>query len=204
MDTIVYLRMKKNINIESEVNIKLEDISYISGEPSLVSNLKSITIHKPSKQDQQIFVIEAFSVIQKLQQLLPHVNFQLLGPNQTLIHIIKKNKKAKIPFVLVIWILLFVGSAMTIMNFHFDVSMQAVQQRLHYLFTGEEQKRPLWMQIPYSIGLGLGMILFFNHLFKKKFNEEPSPLEIEMFKYQQNIDQYVNHYENNLNNPDDK
>ena len=35
------------------------------------------------------------------------------------------------------------------------------------------------------------MILFFNHVFKKRFNEEPSPLEVEMFNYQQDLDQYV-------------
>jgi stage V sporulation protein AA len=43
------------------------------------------------------------------------------------------------------------------------------------------------------------MILFFNHIFKKRINEEPSPLEMEMFNYQQNIDQYVIMYENKEN-----
>lgn len=35
------------------------------------------------------------------------------------------------------------------------------------------------------------MILFFNHVFKKRLNEEPSPLEVEMFKYQLDLDHYV-------------
>jgi stage V sporulation protein AA len=35
------------------------------------------------------------------------------------------------------------------------------------------------------------MAVFFNHLFKKKWNEEPTPLEVEMFLYQQNVDKYV-------------
>src|SRR5690625_6783496 len=87
---------------------------------------------------------------------------------------------------------------MTIMNFHYDVSMQEVQQKLHYLFTGEQNEFPLWIQIPYSFGLGIGMLLFFNHWFKKRFNEEPSPLEVELFNYQQDLDNYVNHYENKL------
>lgn len=87
---------------------------------------------------------------------------------------------------------------MTIMNFHNDVGMQEVQQKLHYLLTGENNKHPLWMQIPYSLGLGLGMLLFFNHWFKKRFNEEPSPLEIELFKYQKDIDHYISYYENKM------
>ncbi|MMZ70306.1 hypothetical protein D1872_333160 [compost metagenome] len=35
------------------------------------------------------------------------------------------------------------------------------------------------------------MIVFFNHLFKKKWNEEPTPLEVEMYLYQENLNQYV-------------
>ncbi|MNP79175.1 hypothetical protein D3C76_1769570 [compost metagenome] len=35
------------------------------------------------------------------------------------------------------------------------------------------------------------MAVFFNHLFKKKWNEEPTPLEVEMFLYQQNVDKFV-------------
>ena len=82
------------------------------------------------------------------------------------------------------------------MNFHEDVSMQQVQQRLYRVITGEQVEKPLWFQIPYSLGIGLGMILFFNHFFKKRINEEPSPLEVEMFQYQQSLDQYVIMHEN--------
>jgi stage V sporulation protein AA len=77
------------------------------------------------------------------------------------------------------------------MNFHEDVSMQTVHQKLFHLLTGIEDQKPLTIQIPYSIGLGLGMTLFFNHFFKKRINDEPSPLEVEMFNYQQSLDQYV-------------
>ncbi len=94
------------------------------------------------------------------------------------------------------WLLLFVGAALAIIYFHEDVSMQQVHQRLYYMVTGESNKKPLLFQIPYSLGLGLGMILFFNHVFQKRINEEPSPLEVEMFQYQQSLDQYVMMNEN--------
>ena len=41
--------------------------------------------------------------------------------------------------------------------------------------------------------------LFFNHWFNKRFNEEPSPLEVEIFKYQQDLDNYLNYKENEYN-----
>lgn len=82
------------------------------------------------------------------------------------------------------------------MNFHDDVSMQSVQEKLYKIITGEAKQKPLLFQIPYSLGLGLGMILFFNHVFRKRINEEPSPLEVEMFNYQQDLDSYVIVHEN--------
>lgn len=82
------------------------------------------------------------------------------------------------------------------MNFHEDVSMQSVHQRVYKMITGKEIEKPLIFQIPYSVGLGLGMVIFFNHVFKKRLNEEPSPLEVEVFNYQQSLDQYMIMHEN--------
>lgn len=45
----------------------------------------------------------------------------------------------------------------------------------------------------------MGMILFFNNIFEKKINEEPSPLEVELFMYQQSLDQYYIQNENKEN-----
>lgn len=120
------------------------------------------------------------------------------GPSQTIVEVIRKKKKVSRIGFIVVWLILFVGAAFAIMNFHEDVSMRQMHERLYYMITGEHSKHPFIFQIPYSIGLGLGMILFFNHIFKKKFNDEPSPMEVEMFNYQQELDQYLIMKENNM------
>ena len=80
--------------------------------------------------------------------------------------------------------------------------MKSVHQRIHYLVTGKHEARPLILQIPYSLGIGVGMILFFNHLFKRRFNDEPSPLELEMYLYGENLNQYVINHERSKKPPD--
>ncbi len=77
------------------------------------------------------------------------------------------------------------------MNFHEDVSMPDVHRRIVFLLTGKMIEHPYFLQIPYSFGIGLGMVIFFNHVFKRRMNDEPSPLEIEMFKYEESVNQYV-------------
>ncbi|MDC3415428.1 stage V sporulation protein AA [Aquibacillus salsiterrae] len=199
MGESMYVRLRKNITVKQNSEIRLKDIAFVTGSPNIVNRLGNTFIYQISKKDQSVSVIDGFVVIQQLVDKFPQLDIQLIGQNQTIVTIEQKQKKPSIFLVSVIWLLLFIGSAMAIMNFHYDVSMQEVQQKLHYLLTGDKVTNPLWMQIPYSLGLGVGMILFFNHLFKKRFNDEPSPLEVELFKYQQDLDSYVTYHENNLN-----
>ncbi|MUV39729.1 Stage V sporulation protein AA [Lentibacillus sp. JNUCC-1] len=194
----VYLRMRKNVDLTDMKLLKLNDIAYISAPSALKSHLLETDIYRMTEKDQNTVVIDGFMVIDHLNEIFSDAEFQMVGPNEAIIRVHKQRKRTPIVIVAFIWLLLFIGTAMTIMNFHYDVSMQEVQQKLHYIITGEKKEYPLWLQIPYSIGLGVGMLLFFNHWFKKRFNEEPSPLEVEIFNYQQSLDQYAVQHENKL------
>ncbi|MFB1050444.1 stage V sporulation protein AA [Paraliobacillus sp. JSM ZJ581] len=203
MQNNLYMRLKKYAYIKPPQRVTVKDLAFITGPEKLVSICNEIIIHHKKELKNKSYVIEALTIIQIIQKYLPNVDIQLLGSNQCIIHKKEAKNKSNLLLVLIVWLLLFIGSAMAIMNFHYDVSMQSVQQRLHYLLTGQQVEYPLWLQIPYSVGLGLGMILFFNYLFKKRLNDEPSPMEIEMYKYQQEIDQYIQYYENPLNQKND-
>ncbi|HLQ97516.1 MAG TPA: stage V sporulation protein AA [Candidatus Dormibacteraeota bacterium] len=199
MEEIVYIRFKKSIQVEGLEEIKLKDIALISTNSKHKSALEKTKIYQITEKDHNIIIIDSFFVIDYLNKQNENLEFQPIGPVQTIIRVEQSQKKTSIFMVACVWLILFIGTAMTIMNFHYDVSMQEVQQKLHYLLTGNENEFPLWIQIPYSFGLGVGMILFLNHWFKKKINEEPSPLEVELFNYQQDLDKYISHYENQLN-----
>ncbi|MBM7598306.1 stage V sporulation protein AA [Virgibacillus halotolerans] len=199
MTEIVYLRMKKTIGISKMKEIHLKDIAYLSTSSTSKKKLEDVPIYRITKKDKNIVIIDSFLIIDYLIHTFSEIEVQLIGPTQTIIRINKSKKAPSIFIVVFIWLLLFIGTAMTIMNFHYDVSMQEVQQKLHYLLTGERNDYPLWIQIPYSLGLGMGTLLFFNHWFNKRFNEEPSPLEVEIYNYQQDLDNYLNHHENKLN-----
>lgn len=199
MSEIVYMRMKQSVEVSQLQKVKLKDIAFISTTSPYQQEIENTVIYRITIQDRNIVVIDSFLIIEHLNKIYENLDFQLIGPTHTIIRVEQSKKRRPILLVAFVWLLLFIGTAMTIMNFHYDVSMQEVQQKLHYLITGEKSDYPLWIQIPYSFGLGAGMLLFFNHWFRKKFNEEPSPLEVELFNYQQNLDQYIGYYENKLN-----
>jgi stage V sporulation protein AA len=199
----VYIRLRQKIKIPKKKKILLKDIAYISATEQWKKLLENSFMYQVKKEDNNIVVIDIFTVIERLRNLHPNLDIQSIGPNQTIVYVATKPKTPNFLLISFIWILLCIGSAMAIMNFHYDVSMQEVHQKLHFMLTGEKEEFPLWIQIPYSFGLGLGMILFFNHVFKKRINEEPSPLEVEIFNYQQNLDQYVILHENEVNRKND-
>ncbi|GAM13826.1 stage V sporulation protein AA [Mesobacillus selenatarsenatis] len=195
MEKTIYIRMRNRVQVKPEESLLLKDLAQIIASEGIYKELATLQILKVTPKD-HIHIIDVMKVIRFIAGIYPDHEIQTVGPPQTIIEVIYKKKGMSIPFFFLVWFLLFFGAALTIMNFHEDVSMQSVHQRLYFIMTGKEVAKPLLFQIPYSIGIGLGMILFFNHVFKKRLNEEPSPLEVEMFNYQQALDQYVILHEN--------
>lgn len=196
LEKTIYIRMRNRVQARPEEKIILKDVAQIIAPEADLSKIQNLMIYQLSEMDQNIVIIDVMKVIDSITGSIPKLEIQTIGPAQTIIEVIYKKKGVSFPFFLLIWFLLFFGSAMAIMNFHDDVSMRSVQEKLYTIITGIKEPKPLLFQIPYSIGLGLGMILFFNHVFQKRINDEPSPLEVEMFNYQMDLDNYVIIHEN--------
>jgi stage V sporulation protein AA len=197
MEKTVFIRLRNRVQVYPNANVCIGDIAQmIVNDAELIEKLKKIRIYQIKASDKNIVIIDIMKVVEAILGFDSSLDIQTIGPAQTIIEVVYKKRNFTSLYFVLIWLLLFIGSALAIMNFHEDVSMQQVHQRLYTIITGEKADKPLLFQIPYSIGLGLGMILFFNHVFRKRINEEPSPLEVEMFNYQQAIDQYVILHEN--------
>lgn len=205
MEKTVYIRLRHRIQVHPNDVITIDKIALVVGDKELTEKLRKIVLHKIQLSDKNMVVIDVMHVLKEIHRYDRQIDVQTIGATQTIVEILYEKKKLS-PFLFcIVWLLLFIGAGLAIMNFHEDVSMQAVHQRIYKIVTGQENAQPLILQIPYSLGLGLGMVLFFNHLFKKRINEEPSPLEVEIFNYQLDLDQYVAMHENkeNLNENND-
>ncbi|MDM5211822.1 stage V sporulation protein AA [Peribacillus sp. NJ4] len=206
MVAVVYIRMRNRVQVKGNQTVRIKDIARIIGPEEVIRKIEEIILLTVKKEDRNIIVIDLAQVIMAIRKVDTTIEVETFGPSQTIIEIILSKKKMSVLTFALVWFLLFVGGGMTIMNFHVDVSMGEVHQKIFTLITGKVEEKPLLIQIPYSFGLGMGMILFFNHFFKKRFNEEPSPLEVEMFNYQQDLDRYVimNENKENVRHLDDR
>ncbi|MEK3881511.1 stage V sporulation protein AA [Paenibacillus sp. PL2-23] len=190
--SVLYLRLKKRIYIRSSHTVTLGQVARLmTDDDELERELKDLPLYKHKEHDGNRVVVDLLQIVKSIRKTYPEMTVEAYGDPQVLLMIADKPMKPRYALLAVAWLLLFFGAGLAIMNFHTDVSMKEVHIRIVELITGERTEHPLWFQIPYSFGVGLGMVLFFNHLFRKRFNEEPNPLEVELFMYQENINEYV-------------
>jgi stage V sporulation protein AA len=187
----LYVRLRKRVRIRKGSTIVLGQVAQLIAESEYEEKLRRLPLYQPRPGDGDLVLIDMLLIVRKVKEQFPDMQVEHFGEPHTLVELVTDRKKPSVVRVALVWVLLFIGSGLAIMNFHADVSMMEVHRRIYELVTGRRVEHPLILQIPYSFGLGAGMVIFFNHLFKKKFNEEPSPLEVEMFLYEENVNRYI-------------
>lgn len=74
------------------------------------------------------------------------------------------------------------------MAFNNDIGVNDVFSKLYSQTIGAPSNGVTELEICYSIGLSVGVLLFFNHFGKKKITHDPTPVQVEMRKYEKDID----------------
>ena len=192
----IYIQLRDGIKGRKGTSISVNDLAVVLAEPAVKDNILNFKVLDINKNAHEHIVVSLLTVIEKISEFYPNENIIPIGNAEILLKILpeqsrKESKLFKITKVFMVCLVLFIGTGLAIMNFHADVNMADVHKVLYRLITGKESSRPLIIQIPYSLGIGLGMAIFFNHIIPKKFNNEPSPMEVEMFSYRKGVDEFL-------------
>ena len=94
-----------------------------------------------------------------------------------------KNKILEALKVAAVCILIFFGSAFTIMAFNNDISISGVFEHFYKQIMGVDKPQVSVLEVFYCIGLAVGIILFFNHIGKRKLSDDVTPIQVEMDKH---------------------
>ena len=73
------------------------------------------------------------------------------------------------------------------MTFNNDANVKDVFQEIYTLVMLREPEGVTVLELSYSVGLALGVTVFFNHFSRTKLNLDPTPLEVEMRLYEDNV-----------------
>ncbi len=192
MSSMIYIKAQKKVHLYNTNKVTVGDIGELYGDPVIVNKLKTLKVCSVKQtQKKHKFVISLLEVIKVIDTNTKGITVSNMGEKDILIDYgpskPKPNKLFTLFKVSVICLTLLCGSAMAIMTFHTDASVPNVFSNINEIFTGEYVERPLWIIIPYSIGLLTGVTVFFNHFSSKKLTEDPTPIQVEMDKYDSEI-----------------
>ena len=81
----------------------------------------------------------------------------------------------------------FFGAAFSIMTFNTDVDVGTLFQKIYFQVTGKISSGFTILEISYSIGLAIGVLFFFNHFSHLKFSADPTPMQVQMRKYEDDV-----------------
>lgn len=197
--TTVYLQIDQNVKITSE-KFSLKEIAKVSSsDKALETKIKLLKIPAQQITGPGRYVFSVMDVIEAIQKEYPSVEVNNIGEADFVVTL----EKAKQPGMVWQWtktifvcLLSFFGAAFSIMAFNNDVGITDLFGQLYELFVGEASDGFTVLEVSYSIGLGLGIVLFFNHFAKRTLKADPTPLEMELRAYEDQVNTTIIEAEN--------
>lgn len=139
----------------------------------------------------QLVVVSVLKIMEQIHKDYPELEISNEGETDFIIEYVpfpEKPEWVNITKTVLLCILIFFGAAFTIMAFNNDVGVGDVFAKFYRQVTGVESDSVTELEICYSIGLSLGILIFFNHVGRKKITHDPTPIQIEMRKYESDLD----------------
>ena len=206
---IVYLKAEKRVKVKEETVYLGDVFKVLCNNKTLEEKLKVVLIYKFSiknnknertdtqkvnkkSQNDKRAVISLLKVIELIQKVDTDVEVVSLGENDVVVEYIgdkKDNNVVTIAKIAFVSLICFFGTAFTIMAFHNDIDVTGLFEEIYGLFGQNYQGGIGALEFGYSLGLGVGIIVFYNHLGKRRITKDPTPLEVEMRIYEDDVNQ---------------
>lgn len=157
---------------------------------NIVSKLKTLKIMKIPSDGKHRYVVSVLKIIQTIHKEYPNLEIQSMGsPDVIVVYegTKKQNRVWEWCKVIFVCLLSFVGASFAIMTFNNDSGTSQLFVQIYEIFTGKPHEGFSVLEASYSIGLATGILVFFNHFGKHKFTVDPTPIEVEMRLYENDI-----------------
>lgn len=185
----LYLKLERNVETD-RTDIRLSDLGkLVCANKNILARAKSLKVCTFREKGQERCIISVMKILETLQELWPSLQVENLGETEVIVERVHTEKspfllRLKIVFVSLIC---FFGPAFTIMAFHNDIGISSVFRKIYEMITGSPSDGVTILELSYSIGLAVGIILFFNHIGGRRITKDPTPIEVEMRIYEDQV-----------------
>lgn len=190
MGQTVFISLNQITQVHKK-DVFLADIGDVyCSDPHVASRVKAVKITSIRENREHNYIGNVLDVIEKIQQASPGTDVSSMGETDFII----SYKPDKAPSRLWEWtktafacLICFFGAMFAIMTFNNDANVKDVFQEIYRLVMIQEPDGVTVLELAYSVGLALGVTVFFNHFSSAKLNLDPTPLEVEMRLYEDNV-----------------
>ena len=186
----IYIKGDQNVEI-SHKRVTIGDVVEVFCiNEHVLAKVKSLTLLQISSGGKHRYVVSILKIIEKIQEAYPNAEIENLGEVDLIITYEEKKTPNKFLYGMKIAIVLsitFVGAAFSIMTFNNDVDVPKLFSQIYEQVMGVPKNGFSILELTYSIGITLGILVFFNHFGKKRFSVDPTPIEVEMRSYENEI-----------------
>ena len=190
---IVYVKAERCSKV-SEKKVYVSDVAEIfSNDKKLERQLKRTLLLAVQNNRKEKFVFSVLKLFEVLSEEHKDAEWVNTGEDEFIVEYDPPKKSSmvleagKTAFVC---LAVFFGSAFTIMTFNQDVAVADVFRMMEELVLGKGAESKA-IEIAYSVGLPFGIILFFNHFSRFKIDTDPTPLQVQLRLYEENVNKTV-------------
>lgn len=194
MSDTLYLQLDQNIQV-NHPHVYLQDIARLSCSNSKILNrvrimpVANLAPDKPGR-----YVMSVMDLITEIQKKEPDLDISTIGESSFIITF----KNSPGPGIIWQWckiifvgLAAFFGAGFSIMTFNNDVDVGALFSQIYTQVTGQPSGHFTILEITYSVGIGLGVIFFFNHFGHMKITNDPTPMQIQMRLYEDDVNKTI-------------
>lgn len=190
MSEVLYLKIDRNIQVNHS-DVRLGDVAKLECTNQAVKNrLKTLKILKIQAEKSDRYIFSVMKVIELIHEIYPNLEIQNMGEPDFIVEYespeYARDRWSLIKVVL-LCITIFIGSAFSIMAFNNDVGVGLIFDQVYELVTGRPSDGFTVIEITYSVGMAVGILVFYNHFGGKRITKDPTPIEVQMRLYEDDV-----------------
>lgn len=186
----LYIKGEKNTELTKR-DVTLGDLLMMQCvNKEILPRIKTLKVFKFSDQGKKRYVISVLKLIDIIQTEFPGVEVENLGEIDMIVTYEDQKTPGPVTHFLkaaLVVAITFIGSAFSIMAFNNDSGIVKIFGQIYEQVMGKTSTGFTVLEFSYCLGLMIGILVFFNHFGKRKFSVDPTPMEIEMRTYEDDI-----------------
>lgn len=194
MSEVIYLNLRQNSEVYSQ-DVFLKDLGSVwCCDRDIENRCREVKVMHIDHNEHVRVTCSVLDIIELILADSTGMQVTNLGETDLIIDYQPKQKKTGLwDWIKTIFVCftVFFGGAFAIMTFNNDCSVSEAFAQIYKLVMGKEAEGASIIEASYSLGLPIGIILFFNHFSKKGMAKDPTPIEVQMRNYETDVNDAI-------------